>query len=153
MPFKSLVPPLVFGNPILLKHAPSTPLCAEALDKLFRDAGFDEGEYSSLFITNEECAQVIGDKRVRGVKFTGSCRGGKQVAEVAGRHMKQGCYELGGSDPFVVLDDSDIEFAAKKGYGSRMAYNGQACINAKSFIVMESIYDKFRESLIHQIKT
>ena len=76
MPFKSMIPPLVLGNPILMKHAPSTPLCAEALDKLFKEAGFVDGEYENLFVTNEEAGKVLADKRVRGVKFTGSTRGG-----------------------------------------------------------------------------
>ena len=88
MPFKSMIPPLILGNPILMKHAPSTPLCAEALEKLFVDAGFDEGEYQNLYITNEQAEKVLSDKRVRGVKFTGSTTGGKAVAEIAGRNMK-----------------------------------------------------------------
>ena len=124
-----------------MKHAPSTPLCAEAIEKLFIDSGFDDGEYCNLYIDNDQSAQVIADKRIRGIKFTGSTRGGKQVAEIAGRNMKQACFELGGSDPFLVLDDSDIKFAVEKGYISRMANNGQACINAKRFIIHDSIYD------------
>jgi succinate-semialdehyde dehydrogenase/glutarate-semialdehyde dehydrogenase len=153
MPFKSMIPPLVLGNPILMKHAPSTPLCAEAIEKLFHDAGFDQGEYSNLYIDNEQAASAIADKRIRGLKFTGSTRGGKQVAELAGRHMKQGCFELGGSDPFVVLDDSDVGFAVEKGYISRMVNNGQACINAKRFIVHESVYEAFKEAMIEKIKS
>jgi succinate-semialdehyde dehydrogenase/glutarate-semialdehyde dehydrogenase len=85
---------------------------------------------------------------VRGVKFTGSTAGGKQVAAIAGAHMKQGCYELGGSDPFIVLDDSDVQFAIDKAYVSRMVNNGQACINAKRFIIHSKIYDQFRDGLI-----
>ena len=135
-----------------MKHAPSTPLCAAAIEKLFIDAGFDDGEYANLFITNEEAEQVLSDKRVRGVKFTGSTRGGKAVAEIAGRNMKQGCFELGGSDPFIVLDDSDLNFAIEKAYISRMANNGQACINAKRLIIHEKLYDQFRDGMIEKIK-
>jgi len=91
---------------------------------MFIDAGFDEGEYQNLYITNEQAEKVLSDKRVRGVKFTGSTQGGKAVAEIAGRNMKQGCYELGGSDPFIVLEDSNIEFAVNKAYISRMVNNG-----------------------------
>jgi len=152
MPFKSLVPPLVLGNPVLMKHAPSTPLCAEAIEKLFIDAGFDEGEYQNLFITNEQAERVLSDKRVRGVKFTGSTVGGKAVAEIAGRNMKQGCYELGGSDPFLVLDDADLDFAVDKAYISRMVNNAQACINAKRFILLDSVYDQFRDLLIEKLE-
>lgn len=94
-----------------------------------------------MFIDNDQSEKVLSDKRIRGVKFTGSTRGGKQVAAIAGRNMKQGCYELGGSDPFIVLEDSDIPFAVEKGYISRMVNNGQACINAKRFIVHDQVYD------------
>lgn len=88
MPFKSMIPPFVLGNPILLKGSPSTPQCSEAIEKVFIDAGFNEGQFQNLFISNEQAANIIADKRVAGVKFTGSTNGGKQVAEVAGRHMK-----------------------------------------------------------------
>jgi len=71
-----------------------------------------------------QAEKVLSDKRVRGVKFTGSTRGGKAVAEIAGRNMKPGCYELGGSDSFIVLDDSDVQFAVEKGFISRMVNNG-----------------------------
>lgn len=111
----------------------------------------DEGEFATLFVSNEQAAKIIGDKRVRGVKFTGSTRGGKQVAEIAGRHMKQGCFELGGSDPFIVLEDTDLNFAIEKGYISRMANNGQACINAKRFIIHEKIYDQFVDGMKQKI--
>lgn len=93
----------------------------------------------------------MADKRVRGVKFTGSTAGGSAVASIAGKNMKPGCYELGGSDPFLVLDDSDIEFTVNKAYISRMVNNGQACINAKRFIVSDKVYDKFLGALIQKI--
>ena len=124
MPFKSALPPFVLGNPILMKHAPSTPLSAAAIEKLFIDAGFDDGEYSNLYITNEQSAKILGDPRIRGVKLTGSTQAGMAVAEIAGRHMKPGCYELGGSDAFIVLADSDLNLAIEKAYGSRMVNNG-----------------------------
>ena len=124
VPFKSMIPPFVLGNPILMKHAPSCPLSAAALEQLFIDAGFDNGEYQNLYITNEQCDRVLSDPRVRGVKFTGSTGGGKAVAAVAGSNMKQGCYELGGSDPFCVLEDADLNLAVEKAYASRMANNG-----------------------------
>ena len=107
-----------------MKHAPSTPICAEALETLFHDAGFVDGEYANLFITNEQSADVIADKRIRGIKFTGSTGGGMAVAAEAGKNMKPGCYELGGSDPFVVLSDSDMDLAIEKAYISRMVNNG-----------------------------
>lgn len=153
MPFKQCIQPLVLGNPVLLKGPPSTPLCSAAIEKMFEDAGFVDGEYQNLFITNEQAEKVISDRRVRGVKFTGSTTGGKIVASIAGQHMKPGCYELGGSCPFVVFDDSDIELAVEKAYISRMNNNAQACINAKRIIVMDNIYDKFRDALVEKIKS
>jgi succinate-semialdehyde dehydrogenase/glutarate-semialdehyde dehydrogenase len=108
MPFKSMILPLIAGNPILLKGAPSTPLCTQMIGQIFQDAGMDEGEFSTLFVDNDQAAKVIGDKRIRGIKFTGSTRAGKIIAANAGSHMKQCCFELGGSDPFVVLNDSDV---------------------------------------------
>jgi len=152
MPFKSMIPPLALGNPILLKPAPMCPLTTAAMEDLFEDAGFTDGEFQVLYIDNEMSEKVLSDKRVRGVKFTGSTRGGKEVAAIAGRNMKQGCFELGGSDPFIVLEDSDIQLAVDKGYVSRMVNNGQACINAKRFIVHEEIYERFRDALIEKIK-
>lgn len=148
MPFKSAIPPLVLGNPILLKHAPSTPLCAAALESLFHDSGFNDGEFANLYISNEEAAQVIADKRVRGIKFTGSVVGGSAVAAEAGKNMKPGCYELGGSDPFIVLSDADVYTAVDKAYKSRMGNNGQACSNAKRFIIQEDRYEEFRDRLM-----
>jgi succinate-semialdehyde dehydrogenase/glutarate-semialdehyde dehydrogenase len=124
MPFKSMTSPLLLGNPILLKHAPSTPLCAAAIEKLFEDAGFVDGELQNMYIDTDQAKLVLEDKRVRGVKFTGSTQGGKAVASIAGGAMKKGCFELGGSDPFVVLDDSNLELAVEKAYISRMVNNG-----------------------------
>lgn len=118
---------------------------------MFIDAGFDQGEYQNLYITLEQAERVLSDKRVRGVKFTGSTDGGKAVAEIAGRSMKPGCYELGGSDPFIVLDDADMAFTIDKAYTSRMVNNGQACINAKRMIILDSVYDQFRDGLIDKI--
>ena len=151
-PFKSFVPNLLHGNPILLKHSPTTPQCGEAIESIFHEAGFDQGEFFLLKITNEQAAKVIADQRVRALKFTGSTRGGKQVAEVAGRHMKKGCFELGGSDPFVVLDGADLPDAVEKGYTARMINSGQLCVSAKRFILHESLYDEFRERLVEMIK-
>lgn len=124
IPFKSGIPPLMMGNPILFKHSPQTPLSAMNLDQLFKDAGFNNGEFQNLFIDHDQAAKVIGDKRVRGLKFTGSVVGGQAVGSVAGAHVKKCCFELGGSDPFIVLDDADIDLAINKGYISRLQANG-----------------------------
>lgn len=152
LPFKSMIPPLIIGNPILLKGAPSTPLCSNALEELFFDAGFDDGQFQNLYLTNQQTERVLCDKRVRAVKFTGSNRGGKAVAKIAGENMKPGCFELGGSDPFIVLEDTNLDLAIEKAFISRMANNGQACINAKRFIIHSTVYDQFRDGLVEKIK-
>ena len=153
IPFKSMIPPFVAGNPILLKQAPATPLCSLAIHKLFTDGGFVDGEFTSLFLSNEQAAGVLADPRIGGIKFTGSTNTGKVIGEIAGRNMKPACFELGGSDAFIVMEDSNLDLAVEKGYLSRMNANGQACINAKRFIIHEKIYDQFREKMIDKIKS
>lgn len=96
--------------------------------------------------------RVIAHPNIRGVKFTGSTASGKLVAQQAGAHLKKGCFELGGSDPFIVLEDSDLALAVQKAYISRMVANGQACINAKRFIVVGKIYDDFAAKLKEKIE-
>lgn len=86
---------------------------------------------------------MISDHRVRSVKFVGSTYGGKNVAELCGRHMKRGAFELGGSDPFIVFDDADLDLAASKAILGRLHTNGQACNNSKRFIIQDKVYDEF----------
>ena len=90
---------------------------------------------------------------MRACKFTGSTAAGKKVAVLCAQHVKKGCFELGGSDPFVVLKDANMERAVDAAYASRMANSGQACINAKRFIITAPVYDEFRDRLIQKIKT
>ena len=115
---------MVLGNSILLKHSPSTPLCAQAIQDAMNEAGWDKGEYQNCFITERQCQKVLADRRVRACKFTGSTEGGKKVAIECARNMKKGCFELGGSDPFVVLKDANMEAAVNAAYPSRMGNSG-----------------------------
>src|SRR4249920_1378527 len=105
-------PNLAIGNPILLKHAPQCPESSAAIETIYRDAGFPEGAYTNLYITNDQAAAVIADPRVHGVSVTGSERAGSAVAEVAGRNLKKVVLELGGSDPFILLDTDDLDAVA-----------------------------------------
>ncbi len=139
-------PNLMVGNTILLKHAPQCPESALAMEQVFRDAGLPADAYINLFATNEQAADIIADPRVRGVSVTGSERAGTAVAALAGQHLKKVVLELGGSDPFIVLDAPDIAKVAKDGVLARMENAGQACNAAKRFIVAEGIYDEFVES-------
>jgi succinate-semialdehyde dehydrogenase/glutarate-semialdehyde dehydrogenase len=138
-------PNLMVGNTILLKHAPQCPESALAMEQIFRDAGLPADAYINLFATNEQAADIIADPRVRGVSVTGSERAGTAVAALAGQHLKKVVLELGGSDPFIVIDAPDIEKVAKDGVFARMENAGQACNAAKRFIVAEGIYDEFVE--------
>ncbi|WP_222266341.1 NAD-dependent succinate-semialdehyde dehydrogenase [Modestobacter marinus] len=135
-------PNLVLGNTVLLKHAELNPQCALALEQLFRDAGAPEGVYTNVFLRIPDVGRVIAHRHVRGVTLTGSERAGASVAEIAGRHLKKSVLELGGSDPFVVLDAQDVGRTVKAATMGRMANTGQACIAAKRFIVLDEVYDQ-----------
>ena len=136
-------PNLMLGNTIICKHAPNVPQCALAFEKLFLDAGAPVGTWTNVFITNEQSANVIADSRIRGVALTGSERAGSAVAAEAGQALKKSTMELGGSDPFIVLDDADLDTAVKLAVSGRTKNTGQTCIAAKRFIVPEGIADAF----------
>ncbi len=138
-------PNLVNGNTIILKHAPQCPESAEAIEKIFLDAGFPEGAYVNIRATNDQAADIIADPRVQGVSLTGSERAGAAVAEIAGRHLKKVALELGGSDPFILLSTDDLDAAVEAGVAARLDNTGQACNGAKRFIVADELYDAFLE--------
>jgi len=143
--FRFAVPSLMAGNTALLKHAPNVPQCATALAELFREAGFPEGVFQSLFVEPESVGSLIADNRVSAVTLTGSPKAGASVGEHAGRHLKRSVLELGGSDPFVVLEDADLPAAARHAAEARLINSGQSCIAAKRFIVVEKVADAFLE--------
>jgi succinate-semialdehyde dehydrogenase / glutarate-semialdehyde dehydrogenase len=138
-------PNLMNGNTILLKHAPQCPESALAMEQIFKDAGAPEGSYVNVFATNEQVADIIADPRVQGVSLTGSERAGAAVAEIAGRNLKKVVLELGGSDPFLLLDTKDLDKSVKTAVFGRMTNGGQACNASKRFVVMEDIYNEFVE--------
>ncbi len=143
-----MAPNLALGNTVLLKHAPSCPRSAAAIERLLVDAGVPDGVYVNLFATNEQVAELIADPRLQGVSLTGSERAGAAVAEVAGRHLKKVVLELGGSDPLVLLDSADVAASAKRAFGSRMANVGQACNSPKRMIVTEDLYEDFVTEIV-----
>ena len=138
-------PNLAVGNTILLKHAPQCPESAAAIRAIYRDAGFPEGAYVPLYITNEQAAAVIADPRVQGVSVTGSERAGAAVAAEAGRNLKKVALELGGSDPFILLSTDDLDATVTAAVKARLDNTGQSCNAAKRFIVHEDLYDPFME--------
>jgi succinate-semialdehyde dehydrogenase / glutarate-semialdehyde dehydrogenase len=140
-------PNLVLGNAILLKHAEVNPQTALAIEKCFLDAGVPEGVYTNVFLAIPDVEKVIAHRLVQGVTLTGSERAGSSVASLAGKHLKKSVLELGGSDPFIVLDTEDLGRTVKAATMGRMQNSGQACIAAKRLIVTEDIYEPFVEGL------
>jgi succinate-semialdehyde dehydrogenase / glutarate-semialdehyde dehydrogenase len=144
-------PNLVIGNTILLKHAPQCPESAEAMQKIFDDAGVPEGAYENVYATNEQIEWVIADPRVHGVSVTGSERAGAAVAEIAGRNLKKVVLEMGGSDPFILLGTDDLDEAVTAAAEARLDNTGQSCNAAKRFIVVDELYDEFLEKFKEQL--
>ena len=138
-------PNLVIGNTIVLKHAPQCPESAEAMKKLFDEAGFPKGAYENVYATNEQIEWVIADPRIRGVSVTGSERAGAAVAEIAGRNLKKVVLEMGGSDPFIVLGTDDLDSTVENAVAARLDNTGQSCNGAKRFIVLDEYYEPFLE--------
>ncbi len=141
--FRFAAPALVAGNTCLLKHASNVPQCALAIQSLFQQAGFPEYVFSTLMLPSSRVAGVIEDPRVHAVTLTGSEPAGRQVAAAAGAHIKKTVLELGGSDPFIVLEDADLDQAVEVAVTSRFLNTGQSCIAAKRFIVVGAIADEF----------
>jgi succinate-semialdehyde dehydrogenase/glutarate-semialdehyde dehydrogenase len=141
--FRFAAPALAAGNVGLLKHASNVTGCAMAIENTFREAGLPEGVFTTLLISAEQVSQVIDDSRVRAVTLTGSEPAGRAVATAAGRQLKKTVLELGGSDPFIVLEDANLDECVEKAIASRFLNSGQSCIAAKRFIVVETIADDF----------
>jgi len=146
-------PNLVLGNTILLKHAETVPQCALAIEQLFTDSGAPEGVFTNVFLAIPDVEKVIAHRYVQGVTLTGSERAGASVAEIAGRHLKKSVLELGGSDPFIVLDADDLGATVKAATMGRMQNTGQACTAAKRLIVTEELYDDFVAGLQQAFST
>jgi succinate-semialdehyde dehydrogenase/glutarate-semialdehyde dehydrogenase len=149
--FRFAPPALVAGNVALLKHASNIPGCAVRIEEMFRLAGFPEGVFQTLLVGSGEVEAILADPRVRGVALTGSEAAGSSVASIAGHNLKRSVMELGGSDPFVVLEDADLEAAAREGSRGRNINAGQACIASKRFIVVASVADEFERRLVEVV--
>jgi succinate-semialdehyde dehydrogenase / glutarate-semialdehyde dehydrogenase len=143
--FRAGLPALAAGNVMLLKHASNVPQCALAIEDVFREAGVPKGVFQTLLIGPGPISGIIADRRVAGVTLTGSEAAGELVASAAGKALKKSVLELGGSDPFIVLEDADVKTAATVACRARNQNNGQSCIAAKRFIVAEPIADEFEE--------
>lgn len=141
--FRFAAPALVVGNSAVLKHASNVPQCAMAIEAVFRDAGFPENVFRTLMIGADQVEEVINDPRVRAVTLTGSEPAGRKVAAVAGAAVKKSVLELGGSDPFIVLEDADLDWTVQQAVASRYLNAGQSCIAGKRFILVDAIAETF----------
>jgi len=150
--FRFAAPALMAGNAALLKHASNVPRCALAIERLFRDAGFPDHLFTTLLIPAAAVGGVIDDPRVAAVTLTGSEPAGRQVAAAAGAVLKKTVLELGGSDPFVVLDDADLDTCARVAATARCLNSGQSCIAAKRFIVVASRLAEFIDRLAAHLR-
>ncbi|WP_339740280.1 NAD-dependent succinate-semialdehyde dehydrogenase [uncultured Sunxiuqinia sp.] len=150
--FRFLAPALMAGNTAVLKHASNVPGCSLAIEKLVQDAGFPKDVFRSLLIGGKSVKQVIENPKVKAVTLTGSTPAGKSVAAAAGSVLKKSVLELGGSDPYLILEDADIEEAAHLCATSRLLNAGQSCIGAKRFIVVEQVYEQFRDAFVKKMK-
>lgn len=136
-------PNFMVGNPMILKHASICPGSAQAFEDLTREAGMEIGAYKNIFANYDQVNSIIEDKRVSGVCLTGSERGGSAIAEQAGKALKKSTLELGGNDPFIILDDADWDQVKKSLPGARLGNAGQVCTSSKRFIVLSKDYDQF----------
>lgn len=150
--FRFAAPALMAGNAALLKHASNVMGSALAIESVFRQAGFPQELFRSLLVGSQQVGQVIEHPGVHAVTLTGSVGAGMAVAAKAGQMLKKTVLELGGSDPYVVLEDADLKQAAQTCVSSRLINGGQSCIAAKRFIVVKPVYDEFVKLFVEMMQ-
>ncbi len=150
--FRFAAPALMAGNGGVLKHASNVPGSALAIERVFIEAGFPKNLFRTLLIPSKQVEAVIRDERVKAASLTGSEPAGKSVASMAGSELKKTVLELGGSDPFIILDDADFPACVQNAATSRMINAGQSCIAAKRFIVVKSVHEQFTTQLVERMK-
>jgi len=150
--FRFAAPGLMAGNSGILKHASNVTGCSLAIEDVFRKAGFPENLFRSIITPSSEMEKVIKHEKVKAVTLTGSVPAGKSVAKTAGSVLKKTVLELGGSDPYILLEDADLETASDICVTSRLINGGQSCIAAKRFIIVEEVYDKFENLFLERMK-
>jgi succinate-semialdehyde dehydrogenase/glutarate-semialdehyde dehydrogenase len=149
---RAAVPALCVGNVILLKHAPNVFGYSLLIEDLFKKAGFPEGVFENFLVGVSDIEQITASASVAAISLTGSEGAGRSMASIAGKYLKKCVLELGGSDPFIVMPDADLPFAASMAAKARMINNGQSCIAAKRFLVHETVEKDFTELLIENLK-
>ena len=150
--FRFAAPALLAGNTSVLKHSSNVPGCALAIEDVFHKAGFPEGVFRTLLVGSRRVAELVEHPLVRAVTLTGSVPAGKAVAAVAGAAVKKTVLELGGSDPYVILEDADLEATVTTCVTSRLINSGQSCIAAKRFVVVEPLRERFEALFVEQMR-
>ena len=151
--FRFAAPALMAGNTALLKHASNVPQCAIAIEEVFNEAGFPKNVFSTLLIGSNQVDNILSNTRVKAATLTGSEPAGRSIASTSGKMLKKTVMELGGSDPFIILKDADIEEAVKVGVTARVLNNGQSCIAAKRFIMVDEIADEYEKRYVEKMKS
>jgi succinate-semialdehyde dehydrogenase/glutarate-semialdehyde dehydrogenase len=153
--FRCAIPALLAGNCVILKHAPNVSRCALTIENIIQESGIVEDVFRVILIENERVSEIteviLSHPQVIGVSLTGSVAAGKAVAQIAGKYLKKSVMELGGSDPFIVLEDADIEETVQVAAMARCQNTGQSCIAAKRFIILDSVYEKFKELFLQEM--
>lgn len=148
---RSAIPTIIAGNTMLVKPAPNVPQCSLAIQQLINDCGLPHGVLQVIFANEHQVAQILGDNRIKAATLTGSEKAGSAVASMAAKHIKKSVLELGGSDPFIVLDDADLTATLNQAIVARFQNNGQSCIAAKRFILHRSIAQDFLQQLQQKV--
>ncbi|GAB1348569.1 NAD-dependent succinate-semialdehyde dehydrogenase [Ignavibacteriales bacterium] len=149
--FRFAAPTLMAGNGVLLKHSPNVTGCALEIEKIFNEAGFPQNIFRTIVTDISNVEQIIRNKKIAAVTLTGSTRAGKSVATIAGSELKKCVLELGGSDPYIIMEDADIAKAVQSSLIGRMLNTGQSCIAAKRIIIFENVYENFKELFVSEV--
>ncbi len=144
---RAAAPAIMAGNTFVLKHASNVPQCAQSLQDMFEESGFPKGVFTTIFVSGSDMEKIIADDRIEAVTVTGSEEAGRRIASIAGSHLKKTVLELGGSDPFIVLEDADMKLAVENAVLSRVRNTGQSCTAAKRFIVHKKVAKEFTQQL------
>lgn len=150
--FRFAAPNLMAGNAGVLKHSSNVTGCGLAIENIFKEAGFPENLFRTLIIPSKNVDEIIRHDKIKAVTLTGSTAAGRSVAGIAGSVLKKSVLELGGSDPYIILEDADLERAADTCVNSRLINSGQSCIAAKRFIVVHQVYNKFEELFVEKMR-
>jgi succinate-semialdehyde dehydrogenase/glutarate-semialdehyde dehydrogenase len=151
--FRHAAPGLMAGNGVILKHASNVPGCAVAIEKIFKTAGFPENLFQNFLISSRQVEGLIEHPKINAVTLTGSKAAGRAVAAKAGKMLKKTVLELGGSDPYLILEDADLDKTVETCVTSRLLNSGQSCIAAKRFVVVEKVLKAFEEMFVDQMRS